>query len=425
MSKTKCLGKDRNNDPCRNNIYNNTKFCELHDYMCEYSDDMLNNLTLCSGCKKMYYLSNTKICVKCKNRKLVNKLKEKQEIILCKKEGCNYKQSEENEYCGKHQADYFKEQTELENKKVCSNYTRGCRGKLDLTYKYSKCQPCLEKDRIYEKNYNNLNKVNKSTKYLNQEENLIKIENTNNINKDKKSLEIYDNINKIILSINELEKNILEIEENFKDNINVYQVKKIKINNSIKEIPVFLCSNKYHWKQGKDFVDLNNKCWRHCNQCREKSRNNDKIKAEQNNNDLKKVNIFDNESLSESEISISSKKLEESEESEEPEETDKKLQIIRNKNNEKKQRQREKLKEELGEEEYNKINAEKMRKYRESIKEKNNIQPKIIKTPEQIREEARLRKQKSREKKREQLGEEEYKKLRADELAEYRKNKKT
>ena len=183
-----------------------------------------------------------------------------------------------------------------------------------------------------------------------------------------------------------------------------------KINNSNNTVPLFLCSNKYHWKQGKDFVDSNNKCWRHCNQCREKSRNNDKIKAEQNNNFKKE------ESLLDSETSIKLKKSVNLQE---------KLQIIKSKNNEKKQRQREKLKEELGEEEYNKINAEKMRKYRESIKGKNNIAPKIIKTPEQIREEARFRKQKSREKKREQLGEEEYKKLRADELAEYRKNKKT
>ena len=44
-------------------------------------------------------------------------------------------------------------------------------------------------------------------------------------------------------------------------------------------------------------------------------------------------------------------------------------------------------------------------------------------TPEQIKEEARIRKQKSRGKKREQLGEEEYKKLRANEIAEYRKKR--
>ena len=28
--KVKCLGKDKHNDCCRNNILNNTKFCKLH-----------------------------------------------------------------------------------------------------------------------------------------------------------------------------------------------------------------------------------------------------------------------------------------------------------------------------------------------------------------------------------------------------------
>jgi hypothetical protein len=46
------------------------------------------------------------------------------------------------------------------------------------------------------------------------------------------------------------------------------------------------------------------------------------------------------------------------------------------------------------------------------------------KTPEQIKEEARLRKQKQREKLKEQYGDEEYKKQRALEISEYRKNKK-
>ena len=43
--KIKCLGKDKHNDCCRNNTLDNTRFCKLHDYMCEYSDNMLNNLS--------------------------------------------------------------------------------------------------------------------------------------------------------------------------------------------------------------------------------------------------------------------------------------------------------------------------------------------------------------------------------------------
>lgn len=270
--KIKCLGKDRNNDCCRNNPLDNTRFCKLHDYMCEYSDYMLNNLLLCSGCKKMHHLIDTKTCIKCKKRGEVIRLKDKQEKILCKKEECKYEKSDENEYCGKHQADYFKEQTELENKKVCYNYTRGCREKLDLTYKYSKCQPCLEKDRIKDKARYNANK----------EINLIKeVEEVKEVDiKQLKKSKIEENIDNIVEAIFDIDKIILEQEEDIKNEYNKYKIKKIKLEDSDKEVPVFLCSNKYHWKQGKEFID-DGKCYRICNGCRAKGRINDKSEHRQ------------------------------------------------------------------------------------------------------------------------------------------------
>ena len=144
INKVKCQARDRNNDHCRNGTINGTNFCGIHEYLCDYTDDMLANLSLCTGCNKMKYLVGKKTCDTCKNRSVINREKMKQEVILCKKDGCKFKKSNENEYCGKHQADYFKESTEKLNKKVCYNYIRGCREVLDLGYKFSKCQTCLE-----------------------------------------------------------------------------------------------------------------------------------------------------------------------------------------------------------------------------------------------------------------------------------------
>ena len=52
----KCKGKDYNGDTCRNNIKDDTNFCKYHYYMKDYTEDMLNNLTYCSGCKKYNYI---------------------------------------------------------------------------------------------------------------------------------------------------------------------------------------------------------------------------------------------------------------------------------------------------------------------------------------------------------------------------------
>ena len=47
----------------------------------------------------------------------------------------------------KQKSKLFLEETTKLNKKTCCNYIRGCRIQLDLEYKFSKCQDCLQKDR--------------------------------------------------------------------------------------------------------------------------------------------------------------------------------------------------------------------------------------------------------------------------------------
>lgn len=94
-------------------------------------------------------------------------------MIKCERLGCNFKQSQQNKYCGKHQLCVFEDETKYMNKKVCSNYVRGCRAQLELDYKHSRCQECLEKDRKRDKNKRDVvleknnanNKVALSTKF--------------------------------------------------------------------------------------------------------------------------------------------------------------------------------------------------------------------------------------------------------------------
>lgn len=79
----------------------------------------------------------------------MEKLVEKS-VDKCVKDGCTFKKSL-NKYCGKHQGDLFVEETKELGLKHCANYIRGCRTQNELTYKKSRCEPCLAKDREKDK----------------------------------------------------------------------------------------------------------------------------------------------------------------------------------------------------------------------------------------------------------------------------------
>ena len=154
---SKCVGITRSNTLCNKKCEN--KYCKFHEYMNEYTIDMMNNLTLCSGCKKQYYIINARICNNCKERK--NKIKETKENIICKYSGdkpCKYKQDSElkNGYCGKHMIYYWKEEQEKNGLKVCTNYVRGCRN--TFTDEFARCIECRTKERDIEKTRNNMRK---------------------------------------------------------------------------------------------------------------------------------------------------------------------------------------------------------------------------------------------------------------------------
>jgi hypothetical protein len=116
----------------------------------EYTDEMKANVKLCSACLLWRFMGEYDTCEGCRIRGAENREKTKETIVLCAKEGCKYKKSD-NKYCGKHQADLFLEQTQEAGLKHCSNYLRGCRTQNEPSYKFSRCEVCLEKDRVKDK----------------------------------------------------------------------------------------------------------------------------------------------------------------------------------------------------------------------------------------------------------------------------------
>jgi hypothetical protein len=159
----KCLAIDRNLKGCRCNAINDTRFCKKHDYMVDYTEEMLSNLQICSGCKKSYYIPDGKTCSSCRSRGKKNKQINRENIVLCANNKCVFKRSEENKYCQKHQICVFVDDTVAMGKKICKQYVRGCRNQLDLDYQYTRCQSCLEKEREQERNRREKAKNNNKT----------------------------------------------------------------------------------------------------------------------------------------------------------------------------------------------------------------------------------------------------------------------
>ena len=164
MMSNECKGKNRQLENCDSPVIEGTRFCENHQYMKDYTDEMLNNLKICSGCSNSDYLNNLKTCARCLKRGKDHREKAKENKIFCKfiKKGgkqCDYEDSG-NGFCGKHKTYYFKEQTEKKGKKVCTDFIRGCRNELELDCKFSKCEPCRKRARDYEKSKLNKNSAN-------------------------------------------------------------------------------------------------------------------------------------------------------------------------------------------------------------------------------------------------------------------------
>ena len=141
--------------PCPQYTSNTNGLCHIHQYQSEYTKEMMDNLTPCSTCRKTFYLPTGKVCVGCKEIAKINRLKKKvtkESLEKCKHVGkkgkCNLVRINETEYCKLHQHQIFVDETKEAGKKLCYNHIRGCVEQLDMDYIYSKCQSCLEKERI-------------------------------------------------------------------------------------------------------------------------------------------------------------------------------------------------------------------------------------------------------------------------------------
>ena len=152
----RCLAKDRNNNECRNHAIGDTRFCTYHDYMVYYTEEMMNKCVCCSGCNKMMYISkNGKTCDKCRERAKSNRNECRENVVMCKSDGCKSKKSPENAYCLKHQICLLVEEVATRNKRLCVNYIRGCRSELELDHTKNRCEICLKKDREKDKQRRN------------------------------------------------------------------------------------------------------------------------------------------------------------------------------------------------------------------------------------------------------------------------------
>ena len=138
-----CQAKDVHGNPCRNK----GPFCKFHVYMTEYTPEMLAGCTLCKGCKKMKY-KEMESCDECRALGAVKRKKAKAEteVVLCSKEGCKFKKSDDNKYCGKHQLFQFIDETAALGLKTCYNANRGCLTQMPMDGK-SSCSVCLAKAR--------------------------------------------------------------------------------------------------------------------------------------------------------------------------------------------------------------------------------------------------------------------------------------
>jgi hypothetical protein len=107
---------------------------------------MFKKTTVCSSCKLWKFTGNYATCSECRERGEKVRQEAKESVVLCAKDGCKFKKSE-NKYCGKHQTLLFVEETESLGLKTCKNYIRGCRSQLSHSYKFTRCEECLKQER--------------------------------------------------------------------------------------------------------------------------------------------------------------------------------------------------------------------------------------------------------------------------------------
>lgn len=144
----KCEWKDRNLKPCRTQQVEGSKYCKFHQYVEKYTEEMKQKSVMCNGCKKVKYLGTFTSCQECRERGKKNREQKqatKPKVAMCKY--CGKFKAKENGYCQPHARQGWKADVEKSGKKVCSNYTRGCKTILPKEYKFTRCEICRKKER--------------------------------------------------------------------------------------------------------------------------------------------------------------------------------------------------------------------------------------------------------------------------------------
>ncbi|QKF93911.1 hypothetical protein QKU48_gp0453 [Fadolivirus algeromassiliense] len=275
----KCKWNDRHMDQCRKMAFLDTEYCDVHQYVKDYTDEMKQLSKLCKGCNKIKYLENG--CDSCRERAKLNRDKGKDKII-CKGmidgNACRF-EALDNGYCGKHQVNAWKEEIE-KNNKVCVNYVRGCRNVMEIGSEFSRCDSCREKEREKDKINRIKSKVeNKNVIIIDDEE---EIKNNSDI-LNKKIQELLDSNKKTQITnkqfkddsdeylsddaISDDETNDISIGKKLKENVS---------NNKIQAKKCIKCNKFYTLDK---FITLNGQQSDKCNVvCLPKEREKDRLR---------------------------------------------------------------------------------------------------------------------------------------------------
>ena len=135
--------------------------CKKHGYMKDYTDEMIDNLKVCSQCDLAFYHDKFKTCEMCRGEVVregfkARKKQAKKDVPVCKgvtenNTPCPYSGTNEYNdklYCMKHYKVEL-EKDERKDKKICTKH--GCHNEIPKDDPHTTCEECRAKDSIESK----------------------------------------------------------------------------------------------------------------------------------------------------------------------------------------------------------------------------------------------------------------------------------
>jgi hypothetical protein len=149
---------------CSSHQISNSKYCKKHEYLKDFTDDMLASSKICTipTCHRTFCDSpEYGTCQKCRKTGEQNRLYEKNQNVenKCKSNTCNNKANDKfgnGEYCGKcHESnlvDKLKDDIIRGGKKICRrwHHSKECLEGIDLGDKHDICVECRKSDNVAE-----------------------------------------------------------------------------------------------------------------------------------------------------------------------------------------------------------------------------------------------------------------------------------